>query len=81
MALEKKFSSTYLYKDVFKYGNIRKPKELEKIVTLLAWQAGTSSHTVDRYIDLLRSVYYLRITRLFKELDKRDKKEQEDLFL
>jgi predicted AAA+ superfamily ATPase len=59
MALEKKFSSSYLYKDVFKYGNIRKPKELEKIVTLLAWQAGTSSHTVDRYIDLLQKAFII----------------------
>jgi len=65
-------TSSYLYKDVFKYGNIRKPKELEKIVTLLAWQvgsevntseiageAGTSSHTVDRYIDLLQKAFIL----------------------
>ena len=65
-------SSSYLYKDVFKYGNIRKPKELEKIVTLLAWQvgsemntseiageAGTSSHTVDRYIDLLQKAFII----------------------
>jgi len=63
---------SYLYKDVFKYGNIRKPKELEKIVTLLAWQvgsevntseiageAGTSSHTVDRYIDLLQKAFII----------------------
>ena len=65
-------TSSYLYKDVFKYGNIRKPKELEKIVTLLAWQvgsevntseiareAGTSSHTVDRYIDLLQKAFII----------------------
>ena len=65
-------TSSYLYKDVFKYGNIRKPKELEKIVTLLAWQVGsevntselagearTSSHTVDRYIDLLQKAFII----------------------
>lgn len=65
-------TSSYLYKDVFKYGNIRKPKELEKIVTMLAWQvgsevntseiareAGTSSHTVERYIDLLQKAYII----------------------
>jgi len=65
-------SRSYLYKDVFKYGNIRKPKELEKIVTLLAWQigsevntleiareTGTSSNTVDRYIDLLQKAFII----------------------
>ena len=65
-------TSSYLYKDVFKYGNIRKPKELEKIVTLLAWQVGSevntselageariASHTVDRYIDLLQKAFII----------------------
>lgn len=63
-------TSSYLYKDIFKFGNLRKPKELEKIVRLLAWQvgsevniseiageAGTSSQTVERYIDLLEKAY------------------------
>lgn len=65
-------TGSYLYKDVFKYGNIRKPKELEKIITLLAWQigsevniseiareSGTSSETVERYIDLLQKAFIL----------------------
>ena len=38
-------TGSYLYKDVFKYGNIRKPKELVKIVTLLAWQVGIEVNT------------------------------------
>lgn len=63
-------TSSYLYKDIFKFGNIRKPKELEKILKLLAWQvgsevnisevageAGCSSHTVEHYIDLLQKAY------------------------
>jgi predicted AAA+ superfamily ATPase len=65
-------TSSYLYKDVFKYGNIRKPKELEKIVQLLAWQvgsevniseisqsAGISFDTVERYIDLLEKAFII----------------------
>lgn len=65
-------TSSYLYKDVFKYGNIKKPKELEKILSLLAWQvgneintseiareSGTSSLTVDRYIDLLKKAFVI----------------------
>lgn len=63
-------TSSYLYKDIFKFGNIRKPSELEKIVQLLAWQTGsevnisevavstgTSSETVERYIDILEKAY------------------------
>lgn len=63
-------SSSYLYKDIFKFGNIRKPSELSKIVQLLAWQigsevntsevaksAGTSSETVERYVDILEKAY------------------------
>ena len=65
-------TSSYLYKDVFKFGNIRKPSELEKIVQLLAWQigneiniseiaqsAGTSSDTVERYINILEKAFIL----------------------
>ena len=63
-------ASSYLYKDIFKFGNIRKPSDLEKIVQLLAWQignevnisevaksAGTTSETVERYIDILEKAY------------------------
>lgn len=63
-------ASSYLYKDVFKFGNIKKPFQLEKIVRLLALQvgnevnisevansAGTSSETVERYIDILEKAF------------------------
>ena len=63
-------ASSYLYKDIFKFGNIRKPSDLEKIVQLLAWQignevnisevaksAGTTSETVERYINILEKAY------------------------
>lgn len=63
-------ATSYLYKDIFKFGNIRKPSELEKIVQLLAWQvgnevnisevaksAGTTSETVERYIDILEKAF------------------------
>jgi predicted AAA+ superfamily ATPase len=65
-------TSSYLYKDIFKFGNIRKPSELEKIVQLLAWQignevniseiaqsAGTTSDTVERYINILEKAFIL----------------------
>jgi len=63
-------ASSYLYKDIFKFGNIRKPSDLEKIVQLLAWQignevnisevaksAGTTSETVERFIYILEKAY------------------------
>lgn len=63
-------SSSYLYKDIFKFGDIRKPADLSKIVQLLAWQigsevniseianeAGVSSETVERYIDILEKAF------------------------
>lgn len=63
-------TSSYLYKDIFKFGNIRKPAQLEKIVQLLAWQVGsevnisevansaaTTSDTVERYIDMLEKAF------------------------
>lgn len=63
-------ASSYLYKDIFKFGNIKKPSELQKIVQLLAWQigsevnisevaqsAGTTANTVEKYIDILEKAY------------------------
>lgn len=65
-------TSSYLYKDIFKFGNIRKPSELEKIVQLLAWQVGnevniseiaqsaaTTYDTVERYINILEKAFIL----------------------
>jgi hypothetical protein len=65
-------TSSYLYKDIFKFGNIRKPSELEKIVQLLAFQignevniseiaqsVGTTSDTVERYINILEKAFIL----------------------
>ena len=36
-------TSSYLYKDVFKFGNVRKPAGLEKKVQLLAWQVSNEN--------------------------------------
>ncbi len=68
--------SNYLYKDILALGDIRKPKILEDLLQLLAFQVGNevslnelavklsvSIVTIDRYIDLLEKtfiVYRLR---------------------
>ncbi|MEI6238607.1 MAG: ATP-binding protein [bacterium] len=64
--------SNYLYKDILTLGGIRKPKILEDMLQLLAFQIGnevslnelavklgTSVVTVDRYIDLLEKTFVI----------------------
>jgi len=87
-------ASSYLYKDIFKFGNIRKPVELEKIVQLLAWQignevnisevarsAGTTSDTVERYIDILEKAYIVfRLPAFARNLRNEIRKNQKIYF-
>ena len=64
--------SSYLYKDVFEFQDIRKPAIIEKLVQALALQVGSEvsfnelgnllgidSLTVQRYIDLLEKAYII----------------------
>lgn len=65
-------ASNYLYKDILSYEEIKKPKLLENLLILLALQLGnevsyneiaknlnTSSHTIERYIDLLEKIFVI----------------------
>jgi predicted AAA+ superfamily ATPase len=65
-------ASSYLYKDVLIYGNLRRPDIIQEILKLLAFQIGkevslneisnkinTSVHTVRRYIDLLEKAFVI----------------------
>lgn len=64
--------SSYLYKDVFEFQDIRKPAVIEKLVQALALQVGSEvsfnelgnflgidSLTVQRYVDLLEKAYII----------------------
>ncbi|MCR5289397.1 MAG: ATP-binding protein [Treponema sp.] len=64
--------SSYLYKDVFEFQDVRKPAIIEKLVQVLALQVGSEvsfnelgnflgidSLTVQRYIDLLEKAYVI----------------------
>ena len=64
--LLKQLTSSYLYKDILKFGGIRKPEVLDKLLKLLAFQVGSEvsynelsnrlqldKKTVDSYIQLL----------------------------
>jgi len=68
--------SNYLYKDILALGDIRKPKILEDLLQLLAFQIcnevslnelavklGVSVVTVDRYIDLLEKTFVIHRLR------------------
>ena len=65
-------TTSYLYKDLFRYEQVKKPVLLEKIVRALALQignevsynevaqlVGSSPQTVEKYIDLLEKSYVL----------------------
>jgi predicted AAA+ superfamily ATPase len=68
----REIASSYLYRDVLEYGNIKKPDILVKLLRALAYQLGSTvsihklsklvrvaAKTVDRYIDLLVDGYVL----------------------
>ena len=68
----REIASSYLYKDVLEYGNIKKPDVLVKILRALAYQVGSTvsiheisklvrvdAKTVERYIDLLEDSYVI----------------------
>ncbi|RPI45892.1 MAG: ATP-binding protein [Bacteroidetes bacterium] len=87
-------STSYLYKDIFKYGGIKKPNELEKIVQNLAWQlgsevviselarsSGVSAITVERYLDLLEKTFVIfRLPALARNLRNEIKKSKKVYF-
>jgi len=69
-ALLRQLSSSYLYKDIFTFYDIRKPEVLEKLLQSLALQlgsevnyhelaqlTGTDQATVQRYLDLLEKAF------------------------
>lgn len=75
-------SSSYLYRDILQFGNIRKPEVLEKLLTALALQVGSEvsynelaqllhidRNTVEQYIGLLeKSFIVFRLQPLSRNL-------------
>ncbi len=68
----KQLTSSYLYKDILKFGGIRKPEVLDKLLKLLAFQIGSEvsynelanklqldKKTVDSYIQLLEKAFII----------------------
>ena len=87
-------SDSYLYKDILKLENIKKPSLLIKLLQALAWQVGsevsynelaktTSSDpkTVEKYIDLLeKSFVIFRLNALSRNLRNEIKKSRKIYF-
>ncbi len=70
VAILRNLVSSYLYKDILSYANIRKPEVLEKLVQALAFQIGSEvnyaelaqmvnvdKNTISKYIDILQKGY------------------------
>lgn len=78
----KNLASSYLYKDIFNYQDVRKPELFQKLLTALALQigneisyhelaktSGSDSLTVQRYIDLLeKSFIVFRLPSLSRNI-------------
>lgn len=87
-------TQSYLYKDIFSLGDIRKPELIEKLVQALAFQIGsevstnelakmlqTDSKTIDKYIDLLEKCYVVfRLSGLNRNLRNELKKSKKIYF-
>lgn len=88
-------ASSYLYKDLFNWGEIKKPALLEKLLQALALQlgnevsyhelgqtVGADNQTVERYIDLLEKTFVIyRLTTLSRNLRNELKKSRKIYFV
>ena len=72
------FVSSVLYKDLFNLAEMRKPTDLRKLVTYLAYNVGSeikyvtvsnelgiSAKTIERYVHLLQSCFIVRVVPSF----------------
>jgi predicted AAA+ superfamily ATPase len=92
--LLKNLASSYLYKDVFNFQDVRKPEVFEKLLNALALQlsneisynelaqvAGTDPATVQRYIDLLEKTFIVfRLPSLSRNIRNELKKSRKVYF-
>jgi predicted AAA+ superfamily ATPase len=85
--------SSYLYKDIFEFQDIRKPEIIEKLLQALALQVGSEvsfnelsqmlgvdSATVQRYIDLLEKSYILFHLRSFSRNIRNELKKSRKIY-
>ena len=87
-------SNSYLFKDILTYKDVRRPDELNKLLTAIALQLGNEvsynelsntigldKETVERYIDLLEKVFVIfRLTSFSRNLRNELKKSRKIYF-
>ena len=86
-------ASSYLYKDIFEFQDIRKPEIIEKLLQALALQIGNEisfhelaqllgvdSATVQRYIDLLEKSYIIFHLRSFSRNVRNELKKSRKIY-
>lgn len=86
-------ASSYLYKDIFEFQDIRKPEIIEKLLQALALQigneisfhelaqlVGVDSATVQRYIDLLEKSYIIFHLRSFSRNVRNELKKSRKIY-
>ncbi len=85
--------SSYLFKDVFMYQDIRKPEFMEQLLEALAFQMGSEvsfhelaqllksdSHTVQRYISLLEKAFIIFRLRSFSRNVRNELKKSRKIY-
>ncbi|MEI8048245.1 MAG: ATP-binding protein [Bacteroidota bacterium] len=86
-------ASSYLYKDIFEFQDIRKPEIIEKLIQALALQigneisfhelsqlVGVDSATIQRYIDLLEKSYIIFHLRSFSRNVRNELKKSRKIY-
>jgi len=86
-------ASSYLYKDIFEFQDIRKPEIIEKLLQALALQIGSEisfhelsqlvgvdSVTIQRYIDLLQKSYIIFHLRSFSRNIRNELKKSRKIY-
>jgi hypothetical protein len=86
-------ASSYLYKDIFEFQDIRKPEIIEKLLQALALQIGNEvsfnelsqllgvdSATIQRYIDLLEKSYIIFHLRSFSRNVRNELKKSRKIY-
>ena len=86
-------ASSYLYKDIFEFQDIRKPEIIEKLLQALALQLGSEisfnelsqligidSATIQRYIDLLEKSYIIFHLRSFSRNVRNELKKSRKIY-